>query len=103
MSIPRGTTPTFTLTFTDQDLDLTEARNVYVTFGSHGSALTKSGESLDVTAKSIAVYLTQKETLKFKEGDIEIQANWTTPGGGRAASDIVKYPISRQLLQRVIE
>lgn len=32
MSIARATTPTFTLTFTEEELDLTQAANVYVTF-----------------------------------------------------------------------
>lgn len=39
MSIPRGTTPTFALTFEDEELDLTQAENVYVTF----SYITKTG------------------------------------------------------------
>lgn len=105
MSVPRGTTPTFTCTFKEDGLDLTTAHNVYVTFKSANAlnSLTKSGSSLVVEPKSIAVYLSQKETLGFGVGDVEIQANWTTASGDRAASDIVTYTISKQLLPKVVE
>lgn len=103
MSVPQYTTPTFTLTFTEQGLDLTAAANVYVTFRSCGYTLTKSGEDLTVAAKTIGVHLTQAETSRFKPGEIEIQANWTASNGDRAASNVVKYQIDRQLLTAVIE
>ena len=103
MGVPQYTTPSFTLTFTDQELDLTQASGVYVTFKSGGNTLTKTGESLTVAAKQIDVHLTQQETAQFKVGDVEIQANWVMPSGDRAASDIVTCKIDRQLLTAVIE
>lgn len=103
MSVPQYTTPTFTLTFNEPQLDLTQAKNVYVTFKAPGdSVLTKSGSALSVTAKTIDVYLTQEETGKFKPGSVEIQANWIDANGGRAASTIVTTTISEQLLKKVI-
>ena len=103
--IPIGTTPTFTLTFDDDNLDLTSAQNVYVTFHSANktSSLTKTGEDLVVEEKSIAVYLTQEETLAFYEGQVEIQANWTSATGGRYASNVVTYAFGKQLLKEVLE
>lgn len=62
MSIPRGVTPTFTLTFTD-NIDLTQAEHVYVTFVG-GKAITKSDDDLTVAERQIDVYLTQEETLR---------------------------------------
>ena len=104
MSVPSFTTPTFTFTFTEQGLDLTQARNVYVTFrSSRGYAFTKTGESLTVEAQQVTVTLNQEDTSGFNTGNIEMQVNWTTPDGGRAASEVVTYDISKQLLQRVIE
>ena len=103
MSVPQFTTPTFTLTFTDQGLDLTQAQNVYVTFRSGCNVITKSGEALTVGEKTIGVYLDQNDTGKFKVGTLDIQANWTTGEGGRAASEVVHYAITEQLLKRVIE
>jgi len=103
MSVPQYTTPTFTLTFTEDGLDLTQAQNVYVTFRSGDVVMTKTGAELTIAEKSIGVYLSQEETAKFRIGYVDIQANWTTATGGRAASEVTKYIISEQLLKRVVE
>lgn len=103
MSVPRFTTPTFTLIFSEPDLDFTQAKNVYVTFRSKAYSITKSGNDLDIEQKQIDVYLTQRETSKFDVGDLEIQANWLTPDNKRASSEVMTCRISDQLLQRVIE
>lgn len=103
MSIPQYTTPTFVLTFTEQDLDLTNAFNVYVTFRSGTFELTKTGSDLTVNKKSIGVYLSQNDTSGFRVGTLEIQANWTTEAGGRSASEIVKFEVTEQLLRKVVE
>ena len=103
MSVARGTTPTYILTFTEESLDLTEANNVYVTFRKGAKILTKTGSDIEVSAQQIEVYLNQKETLSFSQGDVEVQVNWTLAGGKRAASEVVTIPLSRQLLEKVIE
>ena len=102
MSFGRYTTPTITLTFTEQSLDLTAAANVYVTFSSNGNTLTKTGEDLQVAEKSIGVWLKQAETGRFRE-NVEVQANWTGNGGTRYQSDIQTIPVDRNLLERVVE
>ena len=101
MSIPRGTTPIFTLTFTD--VDLTGAAHVYVTFKQGGRILTKSDADLTVTATNIEVGLTQEETLMFNVGNVQIQANWTLANGSRTASEVVNYALTKQLLAKVVE
>ena len=103
MGVPQYTTPTFFLTFSEPDLDLTQANNVYVTFRSGQEEITKSTPNISVSEKSISVFLSQEETKRFRIGEVEIQANWTTPNGGRFASKKCRYPISDQLLRRVIE
>ena len=103
MSVARATTPTFTFTFTEQTLDLTTAAHVYVTFEQGTKAITKTGEDLTIQAKSIAVSLTQKETLQFSEGNIEVQANWTDASGNRACSEVVSIELTKQLLKKVVE
>lgn len=103
MSVPQYTTPTFTLTFTEESLDLTLANNVYVTFRSGDNIITKTGSDLTVAQKSIGVYLSQEETAEFQVGDVEIQANWTTAEGGRFASEKAYYDITDQLLKKVVE
>ncbi|MBQ3870990.1 MAG: hypothetical protein II777_10615 [Clostridia bacterium] len=102
MGVPRGTTPTFTLTFNDEALDLTTATGVYVTFNDNGNIITKTGDAMTVGAKQIEVYLTQKETLSFSVGAVEVQANWTYSDGKRAASKVATVNITKQLLDEVI-
>ena len=103
MSIARATTPTFTLTFTDEELDLTQVTNVYVTFEQGKKSLTKTGSDLTVAAKQIEVYLNQSETLQFGVGIVKIQANWTMAGGRRASSNVVGYHLTEHLLEEVVE
>lgn len=45
----RGTTPTFQLKLADEQVDLTQALNVYATFKSREQTITKSGADLEVT------------------------------------------------------
>lgn len=101
MGVPRYTTPVFTLTFTEKDLDLTQASDVYVTFTQASTSITVTGESLDVEEKTISVSFSQEETARFCVGDVFIQANWLA-SGKRAASEVVTYEFTEQLLQRVI-
>ena len=102
MSVPRGTTPTYTCTFADESVDLTTATNVYVTFEQGKNNITKSGDDIVVSAKQVEVYLNQRDTLLFEDGTVEIQVNWTTAGGSRASSDVKEVELSKQLLRRVI-
>lgn len=105
MSTPRGTTPTYILTFSESsNIDLTLARHVYVTFKSiHGKViLTKSDEDLIIESKSISVYLTQKETLSFFD-TMRMQANWTYENGSRGASAVQNLRFTEQLLDKEVE
>lgn len=104
-SIPRFTTPTFTLVFDENcpDLDLTLARNVYVTFKNSFATITKSGSELSIQPKQIEVVLTQQETGSFSVGKVEVQVNWITINGMRASSTVEAVDIGKQLMQRVVE
>lgn len=104
MNIIRGTTPTFILKINDPTVDFTLAENVYASFtqGKHVS-ITKTGESLDIQAHQVGVYLSQEETLKFVEGLIEIQLNWTYDNAARAATKIASVEIGKNLIGRVIQ
>lgn len=102
MAFGRYTTPTIVLTFEDAELDLTTAQNVYVTFASGSSRLTKTGEELQVAPKQISVWLTQAETGRFGKS-VKVQANWTGTGAVRYQSNIKEIPVDRNLLERVVE
>lgn len=101
MSTASGTTPTFTFTFPDE-LDLSTANNVYVTFKSkNGTVLfTKSGEDVTVSKNVVSVELTQKETLPLKK--VFIQINWTYENGKRGSSEIAVFDFSDQLLNEEV-
>ena len=101
MSIPRGTTPTFTLTF-PEEVDLTEAAHVYVSFRG-GATIEKSDAELTVSAHTVDVVLSQAETLSLAKGIVQIQVNWTYADGSRAASEIASYDFGANLLNRVVE
>lgn len=103
MGVPQFTTPTFTLTFTERNLDLTQARKVFVTIQSGQYKLTKTGEDLVVGEKTIGVNLSQDETGSFAPGKIKIQANWLMDNNSRIASQVATYDISEQLLKKVVE
>ena len=103
MGVPIGTTPTLSLTFSDETLDLTAANHVYVTIEGGGHTITKTDSELSVQEKKIDVYLSQQETLKFQTGNVRIQVNWTYGNGSRAASTIVSYNFGDNLLNRVVE
>lgn len=97
-----ATTPTFTLTHNEDDLDWTQVSNMYLTFQSGTKKLRKEGADLIITPNSISVLLTQEDTLFFGK-TIYIQANWTYPGGLRGATKIVYYNMDEQLEKEILE
>jgi len=103
MAVAEGTTPTFTLTFAqDSGVDLTQAAHVYVVFDGL-KTIEKQDEDLTITERSVSVYLSQNETLSLANGAVGIQVNWTYDDGSRAASEIVQYTFSGNLMGRVLE
>jgi len=104
----RGTTPTITFTIQNQDVDLTAAENVYVTFVQGITVIQKSNDDLEIEARTVSVWLTQEESLKLADGsNCKVQINWTylaTDGEvRRAATEVKTINIGEQLLKRVIE
>ena len=92
MSVPKGFTPTITLTV-PEDIDLTLMDDIVVSFDCNGVKVHKSGTDLNVEAHSIGVALSQEETLSFPEGwYLEAQINWLVDGerGGTAPAIVCK-------------
>lgn len=100
----RGTTPTLTITVTGMDVaDLT---TIKVTFKQGDTELTKSTDevSVDTENNTIAVFLTQEETLKFDNGSIYVQIRGLLADGVTAiASAIKSFSMDKILLDGVIE
>ena len=100
----RGTTPTFIFK-TSAEIDLTRAKNIYVTFSDWEDTelFTKTGEDLVVETQTIGAYLTQTETLSLPAGRIHAQINWTYEGGKRMCSNIISIASHTNLLNSVVE
>lgn len=104
----RATTPTFTFTVKSTTLDLSEADNIYVTLAQGSRTITKTGEDIEFTQpRTVAVWLTQEESLSLVEGSMDVQLNWTYTDANskvrRAATKTKTIQITKQLLKRVIE
>lgn len=102
----RGTTPTFIMELEDQTIDLTQARNVYVSLVSDSVNLVKKTGDPGVTVEQhrVLVYLTQEESFRFAEKEkIEMQLNWTYSDASRIATVIMSKKAERNLLEEVVE
>ena len=120
----QGTTPIVTLTVdVERDKDgniipssVLDYSNVYVTIDQNGTQITKaSRDSADVLVTkhyndegvfdytTVALYLSQSETLGFDVGKTRVQLRWVDIDGNAYASEIGTFNIEESLLQEVIE
>lgn len=98
----QGTTPIFTLTL-PETIDLEEAAHVYFTMRQGSAIVTIDQSDMDIDGNIAIVYLSQSDTIRLNRStDAEIQLNWTYSGGSRACTDIMKIPISENLLKEVL-
>lgn len=98
----QATTPTFVLTL-PEDVDLSQASNIYFTLRQKNVQINKTGDELVIDGQTVSVYLSQAETLQLVHGAAQIQLNWTYANGARACSNIVSVPVSGNLLKEVVE
>ena len=107
----QGTTPIVTL---DVPQDFTSA-NVYVTIDQNGTQITKSSndsEDIEITAhykddgtfdySSVAMYLSQEETLGLEVGKARTQIRWIDDLNAAYATDIGTIDIEESLYEEVI-
>ena len=99
------TTPTISLTV--EGIDLTE-QDIYVSLEQVRAELTKKGDSLTVSYSegntNITFDLSQEESAMFKfDKPVEVQVNWISVSGVRAATEIKTIGVMRNLLDKVIE
>lgn len=101
----RGTTPTFIFTL-PEDVDLTKATNVYVSFAKEqGEIMRLTGDALTVEEHEVSVFLTQKQTLALPLGAMNVQINWTYQEGEitkRACTDIKRIYLQKSLADEVL-
>lgn len=108
----QGTTPIVTLEV-EKEFDNC---NVFVTIDQDGMQITKSSrgsndieivkhydESGNFDYSSVAMYLTQSETLRFEVGSARVQIKWIDFIGDAHATNIGTFMIDESLLMEVIE
>ena len=101
----RGTTPTIVINVIGETF---QGSKLYVTLEQKEHELTKTGEDVVVTVtgentSTVAVYLTQQETLAFSSGPASVQIRWIDSGGTAQASPIKKIDVDPILLEGEIE
>lgn len=101
MSFPRGTTPTLTLNV-ETNTDLRQVAHVYVTIKNGGNLLTKADTDLTIGEHSVALYLSQEETLAMLSSSGWVQVNWTYADGSRDATVKARIELDDQLLMEVV-
>ena len=122
----QGTTPIVSLTIdVERDKDdnivpssVLDSCNVYVTIDQNGEQITKSSrESSDIEitknyseddptrhiSTTVAMYLTQEETLGLEVGNARVQLRWINVIDEAFASDIATIKIDESLLEGVID
>lgn len=103
MGTVRGTTPDYVLTLNGYDLS---GKTVYVTLaqGGHKNTLTgdRLGIAVDESGSTVAFSLTQAETLRFKQGTVEVQLKCIDNQNNVDGSGIGKLTIDRALLEKEI-
>ena len=104
------TTPDFVFRIKDDDVDLRNARHVYLTLQQGNYICTKDENSMEIGKNTVSVWFDQDEIAAFKsEGNrVDVQINWTYEDDGdirvkRAATRIKSFQVTRNLLKKVIE
>lgn len=101
------TTPELVFVINDENVNLNDAENVYVTFQKSNINLTVTGDDLTIEdGKTIKVRLTQQQSQKFDTGSVQVQINWTYYGPNgilqRAATGVKTIDITKNLLSKVV-
>lgn len=97
----QGTTPT--LVIHTSGLELEKLTSLYLTIEQNGTILTKRMEDLVIEENTVAVTLTQEETLQFMPGRYQVQIRAITEEGTVIASPILTRPVFSVLYKEIIE
>lgn len=98
----RGTTPTIVLKL-KTELQMKEMKQIWVTLQNLVYEKTFTKETLQIlTDNSIAIQLSQEDTLKFVEGTIEVQVRILTMSDKAYATNIKTLSIKKILKEGVI-
>lgn len=97
----QGTTPT--LIIHTSGIELKKLTSLYLTIEQNGTTLTKRMEDLEIEENTVAVTLSQKETLQFTPGRYQVQIRAITDEGVAIASPILSRSVFPVLCKEIIE
>nr|DAV01117.1 MAG TPA: hypothetical protein [Bacteriophage sp.] len=96
----KGTTPTLTFTFTE--FDPSSADKLILTFVSGKSKWEFTEADVICDSTSVALTLTQEQTLAFPVGAITAQLNFLMADGSRFVSKPTQFPVEKNLYEEVM-
>ena len=108
MAIIRGTTPTLTFHVKNEQLDMTEIAEVWITFKTKAGVTVKEKNydiedvTIDAENKTIELFLTQEDTLDFAETNMVVQLRVRLDNDLAYASSIMDIDIGHILKEGVI-
>lgn len=108
MAIIRGTTPTLTFHVKNEQLDLNEIAEIWVTFQSKSGVrikektYTSEDVTIDAAEHTIELFLTQEDTLYLPDTNIVIQLRIRFNDDLAYASNIIPVDIGHILKEGVI-
>lgn len=108
MAIIRGTTPTLTFHVKNEQLDLNEVAEIWVTFKTKAGVRPKektfdiNDVVIDAEEKTIELFLTQEDTLFFSDAAILVQLRVRFDSDLVYASNIMDVTIGQILKEGVI-
>lgn len=102
VTIRRGTTPTIVLNIDDVE-HMEEFAKWFVAIKQDSVEIVKTDEQIEIEGNSLKVRLSQEETLRYKQSEVEVQIRALTNTGVAIASDIKKFCFGRILQNGVIE
>lgn len=100
----RGSTPTVILEI--EDVDLSQLKNLSVTFSQIGKTLKKykGDNALEIEPHRLLITLTQEETLSFKSSyPVEIQVKMQTQEGKVFPTTVEQVPVTAILDEEVMK
>jgi hypothetical protein len=108
MAIIRGTTPTLTFHVKNEQLDLNDIAEIWVTFKTKAGVRPKektfdiNDVVIDAEEKTVELYLTQEDTLFFSDSAVWVQLRVRFNSDLAYASSIIDVDIDNILKEGVI-
>lgn len=96
----RGTTPTYKVKFVDE-IDFLDVETFYATLKQSDVAKVTRKDP-EIEDNTLIFTLTQEETLKFKEGEAELQIRGKFNDGTAFTTKVIRVPVNRVLYSEVI-